>query len=112
MNPTLNHVKSSSENNLVLNSSKIKELIIDFWKDSADPDPLYINRDCMERVPVFKFKFKLCTLLKISPELPTPQQHSRRCSSDSTSLRKPNLHEKLLVSFYRCSIKSVLRGTL
>lgn len=42
------------ENNRVLNSSKTKEHVIDFRKKSADPDPLHI-RDCVERVPAFKF---------------------------------------------------------
>ena len=44
-----------TENNLSLNPSKTKELIIDFRKHSTDHTALHISGDCVERVPAFKF---------------------------------------------------------
>lgn len=39
----------------MLNTSKTKELILDFRKQKADPPPLFINGDSVERVNTFKF---------------------------------------------------------
>lgn len=44
-----------SDNNLTLNCSKTKELIINFRKSSVVMTPLYINGDHVETVPVFEF---------------------------------------------------------
>lgn len=43
------------ENNLSLNTSKTKELILDFRRRRTEPAPLYINGICVERVHSFKF---------------------------------------------------------
>lgn len=43
------------ENNLLLNTSKTKELVIDFRKKKTDIPPLLISRDCVERVADFHF---------------------------------------------------------
>ena len=42
-------------NNLTLNTIKTKEVIMDFRRHRADPAPLHINGDCVERVSTFKF---------------------------------------------------------
>lgn len=39
-----------SDNNLVLNFKKTKELLTDFRKKYRDPTPLYSNGDRVERV--------------------------------------------------------------
>jgi hypothetical protein len=39
-----------SDNNLALNSSKTKELVIDFRRKGEEPAPLYIKEDIVERV--------------------------------------------------------------
>uniref|UniRef100_A0A2D4IYL1 Alkylated DNA repair protein AlkB homologue 8 N-terminal domain-containing protein n=1 Tax=Micrurus lemniscatus lemniscatus TaxID=129467 RepID=A0A2D4IYL1_MICLE len=44
-----------ASHNLALNIKKTKELIIDFRRCKAEPLPLYINGDCVERVHSFKF---------------------------------------------------------
>lgn len=44
-----------SANNLTLNTTKTKEIILDFRRHRADPAPLYIKGDCVERVQTFKF---------------------------------------------------------
>lgn len=50
-----------SENHLALNASKAKELITDFLKHRTEYKPLYINRNCVEKVPVFRFLSALNT---------------------------------------------------
>ena len=44
-----------SENNLALNISKTKEIIVNFRRLNTDPAPLYINGECVERVHTFRF---------------------------------------------------------
>ncbi len=44
-----------STNNLILNTKKTKELILNFRKCRSDPSPIFINGDCVERVYNFKF---------------------------------------------------------
>ena len=44
-----------TDNNLALNSTKTKELIIDFRRRREEPAPLYIKGDMVERVTDFKF---------------------------------------------------------
>src|SRR4029434_2924908 len=44
-----------SDNNLSLNTTKTKELILDYRRQSAVPAPLYINGDCVKKVHTFKF---------------------------------------------------------
>ncbi len=84
------------------------ELIIDFRKNSADPDPLNINGDYIKRVPAFRFLGTLITedlswTTNTTAVVKTAQQrlHFPRI------LRENNLQDRLL-SFYRCSTESVL----
>lgn len=44
----------STENNMLLNSKKTKDMWISFHKTSNEPDPLIINDSCLERVAKFK----------------------------------------------------------
>ena len=97
------------ENNLLLNTSKTKELIIDFRKQKTDIAPLIISGDCVERVADFwllgvHIEENLIWSVKTSELLKTAQQrlHFLRV------LRKNNITQRLLVSFYRCSMKSIL----
>lgn len=81
----------------------IQEIIMD------DPQPIYINGDCVERVSVFRilslhleedlsWKANATALVKKAQQ----RLHFQRI------LKKNNMEEKLLLSFYRCSIESVL----
>ncbi len=92
-----------------LNTSKTKELILDFRRHRTEPAPLYINIYCVERVHTFKFlgvhisndmswsANTSATIIKAQQRL-----HFLRV------LRKNSLECKLLVSFYRSTIESVL----
>lgn len=47
--------KRSTINNLALNTSKTKELIIYFWKQKEEPVTLHIGGEMVERAATFKF---------------------------------------------------------
>lgn len=97
------------ENNLLLNTSKTKEVIIDFRRSKCDLPPLNIGGDCVERVTDFCFlgvhiKEELSWSVNTSELLKKAQQrlHFLRV------LRKNHICQRLLVSFYRCSTESIL----
>ena len=48
-------VEWCTHNNLVLKTTKTKELIIDFRRTKTDIQSLFISRNCMERVSEFLF---------------------------------------------------------
>uniref|UniRef100_A0A8C7YDV2 Reverse transcriptase domain-containing protein n=1 Tax=Oryzias sinensis TaxID=183150 RepID=A0A8C7YDV2_9TELE len=97
------------KNNLTLNTTKTKEMVVDYRRNKTDIQPLSIGGDCVERVAAFK-------LLGVTIE------QDLTWSANTTALvkkaqqrlyflrllKKNKLSEKLLVSFYRCSIESIL----
>ncbi len=99
----------SSANNLTINTSKTKELVIDFRKHKTDPLPLYINGDCVERVQSFKFLGTLISAdLSWKAHTTAVIKKARQRLHFLRILRKNYLNGKLLVNFYHCSIESVL----
>lgn len=70
---------------------------------------LFINRDCVERDPVFKF---LGTHIPSDPSWTTNTTAAVKKAQQRLHflriLKQNHLQEKLLVSFYHCSIESVL----
>lgn len=96
-------------NNLTQNTKKTKELIIDSRRKKEDHQSLVINGEGVERVLTFEF---LST--HISEDL--TWTHNTNCLIRKAqqrlhvrrALRKVNLSQHLLVSFYHCSIESVL----
>ena len=96
-------------NKLQLNSSKTKEMIIDFRKKSEDHTPLSINGACVERVASFKF---LGTV--ISEDLTWTANTTALVKKAQQTLhflrvlRRNHREEKLQVSFYRATIEPVL----
>jgi len=89
-------------NNLAINLKKTKELIVDFRRKKEVYQPLVINGGVVERVSTFKF---LGT--HISEDL-TWKHNTSHGAYFLRVLRKVNLSQRLLISFYRCSIESVL----
>ena len=75
-------------NDLFLNTSKTKELIIDYRKKKTDIPPLIISGDCV----VADFRF-----LGVHIE-----------ESLLRILKSNNIAQRLLVSFYRASIERIL----
>lgn len=93
---------------LILNFLKTK-LIINFCKSSAVPKPLYINGDCVERVPVFKFLgTHISSDLSWTTNTTTVVKKAQQRLHFLRILKQNHLQKKLLVSFYHYSIESVL----
>ncbi|KAL6479062.1 hypothetical protein MHYP_G00124950 [Metynnis hypsauchen] len=98
-----------SGNNLTLNSSKTKELIIDFRRKGAVPTPLYINVDCVERVPSFRFLgTHISEDLSWTTNTIAVVKKAQQRLYFLRILRKNNFQEKLLVSNYCSTTESVL----
>lgn len=98
-----------SENNLSLNIKKTKELIIDFRRKQEQHPPLFINGEEVERVSSFKFLgTNISDDLTWSKNTQSLVKKSQRRLYFLRSLRKVNLSQQHLVSFYRCTIESVL----
>ncbi len=100
-----------SANNLILNTTKTKEIILDFRRHKADPAPLYINKDCVERKGIQRI---INTAQRIiGCPLPSLKHlYNSRCLSRAQNIEKDHSHPgshffKLLPSGrrYRC-IKS------
>ena len=97
------------DNNLALNTAKTQEIIIDFRKHSADPAPLHIHGDCVERVPTFKFLgIHITEELSWSTNTTATVKKAQQRLHFLRLLRKNKLRQKLLVSFYRSAIESIL----
>lgn len=97
------------DNNLLLNTKKTKELIIDYRRHKTEIQPLIINDDCVERVTDFRFlgvsiEGNLSWSVNTSELLKKTQQRLYFLRV----LRKNNITQRLLVSFYRASIESIL----
>lgn len=98
-----------TDNNLALNTLKTKEIIVDFRRNRPDILPIHIHGDCVEIVSNFKYlglhldqniswKTNTIALVKKAQQ----RLHCLRV------LKNNNLAQELLVSFYRCTIESVL----
>uniref|UniRef100_A0A3B3RCJ5 Reverse transcriptase domain-containing protein n=1 Tax=Paramormyrops kingsleyae TaxID=1676925 RepID=A0A3B3RCJ5_9TELE len=98
-----------SNNNLLLNTVKTKELIVDFRKKAENIQPFIINGDCVEKVSDSRFLG-----VTISEDL-TWGTHTSEVVKKTQKrlyflrvLRKNYIPEKLLVSFYRCTVESIM----
>uniref|UniRef100_A0A8C7XV90 Reverse transcriptase domain-containing protein n=1 Tax=Oryzias sinensis TaxID=183150 RepID=A0A8C7XV90_9TELE len=97
------------KNNLILNTTKTKEMVVDYRRNKTVIQPLSIGGDCVERVAAFK-------LLGVTIEQDLTWGANTTALVKKAQqrlyflrlLKKNKLSEKLLVSFYRCSIESIL----
>ncbi|CAM4663487.1 unnamed protein product [Leuciscus chuanchicus] len=99
-----------TENNQLLNTTKMKELIVDFRKVSRGThETIHINGMAVERVSSFKF---LGTQISADMSWTTntsclvKKAHQRLFFL--RTLRKNQLSSTTLVNFYRCAIESIL----
>ena len=98
-----------SVNNLQLNTTKTKEIILDFRKGRADPAPLYIHGDCVERVHSIRFLgVQMSDDLSWTANTTAVVKKAQQRLHFLRVLRRHNLEEKLLVTFYRATIESIL----
>ncbi len=97
------------QNNLSLNIKKTKELIIDFRKKQDKHTPLYINGEGVERVTSFKFLgTHISENLSWTTNTTAIVKKAQQRLYFLCTLKKVNLSQQHLTSFYRCSIESVL----
>lgn len=95
-------------NHLQLNTTKTKEVIIDFRRNGGDYAPFYINWDCVERVTSFKFlEVYISKTLSWTTNITALIKKAQQCLHFLTVLRKSWLEQRLLVSFYQFTIQHV-----
>eukprot|EP00061_Rhincodon_typus_P004763 g23376.t1 len=98
-----------NENNLSLNVSKTKELIINLRKKAGEHDPIYINRAEVERVENITFLG-----MTITNNLSWTSHVDAMVKKGQQRLflrrfRKFDISIKSLTNFYRCTNKSILQ---
>uniref|UniRef100_A0A8C7XT65 Alkylated DNA repair protein AlkB homologue 8 N-terminal domain-containing protein n=1 Tax=Oryzias sinensis TaxID=183150 RepID=A0A8C7XT65_9TELE len=99
----------SSENNLTVNTNKTREIIVDFRKHGADPTPLLINGEHVERVQTFKFLgITISDDLSWTANTTAIIKKSQQCLHFLRVLRKNKFNTNLLLTFYQSSIQSLL----
>ena len=102
------------DNNLVLNTQKTKEIIVDLRRGrSQTHSPIYISGAEVEHVSDFKFfgihiSDDLTCSLNSSVMVKKAQQHLYFL----WSLKKPHLCPRILVNFYRCTTESILTNCI
>uniref|UniRef100_A0A3P9MQB6 Reverse transcriptase domain-containing protein n=1 Tax=Oryzias latipes TaxID=8090 RepID=A0A3P9MQB6_ORYLA len=101
--------KWCSGNNLHLNTTKTKEIILDFRKGRVDPPPLYINGVSVDRVHSIRYLGVLITEdLSWTANTTAAVGKAQQRLHFLRILRRNNLDKKLLVTFYRATIESIL----
>ena len=97
------------KNNLTLNVRKTKEIIVDFRRQKANPQPLIINGEEVERTSCFKFLgVMLSEDLKWVMNTTATVRKAQQRLYFLRILRKNNLSPELLKTFYHCCIESVI----
>ncbi|TWW70097.1 hypothetical protein D4764_18G0009030 [Takifugu flavidus] len=93
-----------TDNNLLLNTSKTKELIVDFWKvRGGTHDPIHINGMAVERVSSFKFLgTHISEDLSWTTNTSSLIKKAHQLLVFMKTLRKNHLSSAFLVNFYRC----------
>ena len=105
----LNLTAWCSLNNLALNSSKTKELVLDFRRGREEPPPLLIRGELVEQVSDFRFLGTYISRdLKWGTNTSALVRKAHQRLYFLRSLRKVNVSQSLLLSFYRCSVESIL----
>ena len=100
-------------NNLFLNVSKTKEIIVDFRKNKNNLDPVIINNSVVEQISVFKFLG--CYLTDDLSWHYNCTQILKKARQRLFFLRKLScfkVKSQILLSFYRAIIESVLTSNI
>ncbi|KAK3538731.1 hypothetical protein QTP86_014323, partial [Hemibagrus guttatus] len=102
------------DNNLLLNNSKAKELIIDFRREKGRMhDPIHINRMAVERVSSFKFLgTHISEYLSWTTNTSSLVKKAHQRLFYLNTLKKNHLSSTILVNFYRCAIESILTNCI
>ena len=97
------------ENNLTLNVSKTKEMIMDFRKQQREHPPIHIDGSVVERVIRFKF---LGVHITYKLNWSTHTDRVVKCLFNLGRPKNLGLSPKALTNFYRCTIESILSGCI
>ena len=96
-------------NNLLLNPTKTKEMIIDFRKNKVNNGPVTINDVDIDIIDSFKFLGSMISNdLKWNMNVHNIVKKCHQRMYFLRELKKFNLSKSILTSFYRCVIESVL----
>ena len=89
-------------------------LTIDFRRRREEPAPLYIKGDMVERVTEFQFLVtSMSQDLTWTVNITSLVKKAQQRLYFLRTLQRANLAQQLLLSFYRCSVESILsRGIL
>ena len=102
-------VQWCDENNLLLNASKTKEIVVDFRKKSTHVPPLLINGEPIEKVETFKFLGTLISEdLKWDENISSIIKKAHQRLYFLRQLRKFGMKKDILLRFYRSVIESIL----
>ena len=98
-----------SDNNLELNVSKTKEMIVDFRKKKTPLSPLFINGQSVERVDSFKFLGTIISSnLKWDENIQSIISKAQQRLYFLRQLKKFQVSKSVLSTFFRAVIESVL----
>ena len=102
-------VRWCKDNNLELNVSKTKEIVIDFRKVRTPVCPLTINDEIVEQVESFKFLGTTISHdLKWDSQVLSSVKKANQRIFFLRQLNKFNVNERILMNFYRATIESIL----
>ena len=102
-------VSWSSQNNLELNVSKTKEMVIDFRKNKPVPEPLVINGTSIEIVDCFKFLgTTISNDLKWHRNTVNVTKRAQQRLYFLRRLKKFGISKDVMIQFYRAVIESLL----
>jgi len=97
------------DNNLQLNASKTKEMVVDFRRKKGPVDPLVVNGETIETVDCFKFLgTTISNDLSWDNNVDAVVKRAQQRLYFLRQLRKFGLSKDILVQFYRAVIESVL----
>ena len=96
-------------NNLQLNASKTREMIVDFRKRKSPLAPIIVNGDSIERVDCFKFLGTIISNdLTWENNTDAVVKKAQQRLFFLRQLKKFGLRREILVQFYRSAIESIL----
>ena len=99
------------DNNLSLNVSKTKELIVDFRKRRAEQAPISIDRAVVERGESFKFLgVHITNDLSWSKHTKTFVKRAQQNLFALRRLKRFVMGPQILKTFYSCTIENILTG--
>ena len=103
----------SQNNNLAINVSKTKELIVNFWRYITGHFPIAVDKAAVDVVNSFTFLgVQISDDMTWSHNTGSIITKAQQCLYFLRWLRKFGRHSSTLVNFYLCTIESVLTGCI